>query len=215
MVAANLALIFVITIVAVAGGGFRGPPLVAAVVSGLSFDYFCTVPYLTLRMSRGSDITTTLLLVAVGLIVGQIATGARRARTAALSSGERLERVHALGERIAAGHETADILAATAAEVTELLSLRDCQYVSGPMTRAVARIQSDGSVIVGERVWSTDQLGLPTQRVALAVRSGGFVVGTFVLTPTPGVPVEREQCLAAVALADQLGAALAAAERAG
>ena len=51
-------------------------------------------------------------------------------------------------------------------------------------------------------------VGLPTRQVELPVRGGGGVLGTFILTPTPGEPISHERCV--VALADQLGAALAA-----
>ena len=34
-------------------------------------------------------------------------------------------------------------------------------------------------------------------------------VGTFILTPTPATPISHEQCVVAVALADQLGATIA------
>ena len=50
---------------------------------------------------------------------------------------------------------------------------------------------------------------MPTQHVELAVRGGGQVVGTFILTPTPATPISHEQCMVAVALADQLGATMA------
>ncbi len=42
------------------------------------------------------------------------------------------------------------------------------------------------------------------------MRSGGWLLGHFVLTPTPGTPVPHQQLLVAVAIADQVGAALAA-----
>jgi hypothetical protein len=34
-------------------------------------------------------------------------------------------------------------------------------------------------------------------------------LGTFILTPTPAVPISQERCVVAVALADQLGTILA------
>ncbi len=51
-------------------------------------------------------------------------------------------------------------------------------------------------------------MGLPTKQVELPVRGGGRVLGTFILTPTPAAPVSQQQCVVAVALVDQLGAAL-------
>ena len=57
--------------------------------------------------------------------------------------------------------------------------------------------------------WPAGTVGLPTRHVELAVRGGGQVVGTFILTPTPATPISHEQCVVAVALADQLGATMA------
>jgi hypothetical protein len=45
--------------------------------------------------------------------------------------------------------------------------------------------------------------------VELPVRGGGKILGTFLLTPTPVAPITQEECLVAVALVDQLGAAMA------
>ena len=69
-----------------------------------------------------------------------------------------------------------------------------------------------GEVVVGNETWSTGDLGLPTQNVDLPVRSGGWLLGHFLLTPTPGKPVSPDRLLVAVAIADQVGAALAADE---
>ena len=62
------------------------------------------------------------------------------------------------------------------------------------------------------QTWSTGDLGLPTQSVDLPVRSGGWLLGHFLLTPTPGKPVSPDRLLVAVTIADQVGAALAADE---
>ena len=44
------------------------------------------------------------------------------------------------------------------------------------------------------------------------MRSGGWLLGHFLLTPTPGQPVSPDRLLVAVAIADQVGVALAADE---
>jgi hypothetical protein len=38
-------------------------------------------------------------------------------------------------------------------------------------------------------------------------------VGTFILTPTPALPITQERCVVAVALADQLGSILSGWDR--
>jgi hypothetical protein len=73
-----------------------------------------------------------------------------------------------------------------------------------------AQLTPNGEVRVGLETWSTSDLGLPTRNIDLPVRSGGWLLGHFLLTPTPGKPVSNDRLLVAVAIADQVGAALVA-----
>ena len=71
---ANVALVLVLVVVLAAVGGGRSAGAVAAVSAALSFNFFHTVPYLTLEIDSADDVETTLLLLAVGLAVGQLAS---------------------------------------------------------------------------------------------------------------------------------------------
>ena len=53
-------------------------------------------------------------------------------------------------------------------------------------------------------------LEFPSEGVALLVLNRGHDIGRFVLVPTPGEGASLEQRVVAVALADQVGAAVAA-----
>jgi hypothetical protein len=212
---ANLALLFVVAIVAVAGAGRRGAAALAAITSALSFDFFCTMPYLSLRITRSADLTTELLLLVVGLAVGELAARGRLARRQAAAGSERLSRLHGMGERIAAGEDPDFVVMAVAHELRDVLSLRDCRFTRGPVTDAGARLEPDGTVTVAGRVWEVERLGLPTRKVELPVRGGGQVLGAFLLTPTPATPIEHDRCVLAIALADQLGAVLTGRRHAG
>ena len=99
-----------------------------------------------------------------------------------------------------------------AGELQRLLGLRSCTYSSDDVGTA-ARVQPDGQVCIGAVAWSTGDLGLPHRGVDLPVRARGTVVGHFLLVPVPGFPVGRDDLLVAVAIADQVGAAFAAAPR--
>ena len=96
-----------------------------------------------------------------------------------------------------------------AAELRELLSLQDCRFVREQPSGKGAWIAADGTVRLNPLRWPAGSVGLPTQQVELPVRGGGRVLGTFILTPTPATPISQEQCVVAVALADQLGASMA------
>lgn len=204
---ADRALLFVAATVAVAAWGRIGPAVVAAVASGLSYDLFCTRPYLSLRISSSDEVVTTVLLLVVGVTVAGLALAGRRARRRADEEAGRLRRLHRLGEQVAAGDPVDVLLMAVAGQLEELLRLRDCRFSRGEVLGA-ARVEPDGSVTLGGRVWNTVSLGLPTSQVVLPVRAGGEWVATFLLTPTPAAPVEADALLTAVALVDTLGPVL-------
>jgi K+-sensing histidine kinase KdpD len=205
---ADDALVLVVVTVAMASQGRRWAALLSALVAAVSFDFFLTAPYFSFRISGNRDLTTELLFVAVGLLVGELAARGQRHRMAAAEGRQELDRIHQMAERIAGGEEPNFVLMAVAAELRELLSLQDCRFVWEPPSERGARINPDGSVRLNPVTWPTASAGLPTRQVELAVRGGGRVVGTFILTPTPALPISQERCVVAVALADQLGSIL-------
>jgi K+-sensing histidine kinase KdpD len=206
---ADNALVLVVVTVAVASAGRRGPAALAAVVAAASFDFLLTPPYGSFRISRQADLTTEVLFVVVGLTVGELAARGRGHRRAAAAGRDELRRLHDLAEQIVDGEDPEFILISVAAELRDLLCLQDCEFARRQPSGKGAWIDSDGTVRLNPLRWPTAH-GLPTRRVELPVRGGGRVLGTFILTPTPSAPVTREQCVVAVALADQVGAAMAA-----
>lgn len=206
---ADDALVLVVVTVAIASWGIRGAAALAALVAAASFDFFLTRPYGSFRISRQGDITTEVLFVAVGLLVGELAARGRQHQRAAARGHLEISRLHDLAQRIAGGEEPEFVLIAVANELRELLQLQDCRFVWDQPSGKGAWIDNDGTVRLNPLRWPTATAGLPTKQVELPVRGGGRILGTFLLTPTPVAPISREQCLVAVALVDQLGAALA------
>jgi K+-sensing histidine kinase KdpD len=207
---ADDALVLVVVTVAVASSGRRGPGALAAIVSAASFDFFLTRPYGSFRISRQADLTTELLFVVVGLLVGELAARGQRHRRAAAEGRLDLGRIHDMAERIAGGEEPDFVLMAVASELRDLLALQDCRFVWDPPSGKGAWIDPDGTVRLNPLKWPTTSVGLPTRQVELPVRGAGRTLGTFILTPTPALPISHERCVVAVALADQLGSALSA-----
>jgi K+-sensing histidine kinase KdpD len=206
---ADDALVLVVVTVAVASRGARGPAAVAALMAAASFDFLLTRPYGSFRIHSQSDVTTEVLFVVVGLIVGDLAARGRRHQREAVQGRHELSRLHDLGERIAGGEEPDFVLIAVANELRELLNLQDCRFVREQPSGKGAWIANDGTVRLNPLRWPTATAGLPTKQVELPVRGGGRILGTFLLTPTPATPISQEQCVVAVALVDQLGAAMA------
>ncbi len=207
---ADGALFLVVAIVGVASTGRRLAAAVAALTAALAFDYFLTRPYESFRITNHADFITELLLLVVGLAVGELAARGRRHRDDAWQRRHEMTVLHSVTELAATGSDPELVTATAAAELQDLLMLRDCRFSQLGTGGATARINPDGQVTVGPKPWSTDALGLPTDTVDLPVRSGGWLLGHFLLTPTPGKPVPHERLIVAVSLADQVGAALAA-----
>ncbi len=207
IVSADGALVLVVTIVAVASAGRRSAAVVAALVATLAYDYFLTRPYGSFRITGHADVVTGILLLVVGLSVGELAARGRRHRHHAHQGAEQVALLHSVTELAASGQ---DVIDTARTKLRDLLHLQDCRFTSRPPDHLTARITPRGEVTVGRESWASDDLGLPTRTIDLPVRSGGWLLGHFVLTPTPGAPVPHQQLLVAVTIADQVGAALAA-----
>src|SRR6266481_5864394 len=82
---------------------------------------------------------------------------------------------------------------------------------SGVGVSRPARLQHDGQVALNGMPYDLGDADLPAgTSLELLVESGGRLRGRFLMQPEPGVRPTREQLLVAAALADQVGAALAA-----
>src|ERR1700677_1137239 len=86
----------------------------APLVSAASFVFLLTRPYGLFRISRQADITTEVLFVVVGLLVGELAARGRKHRQAAARGRHELSRIHNLGERIVGGEDPKFVLMAVA-----------------------------------------------------------------------------------------------------
>jgi K+-sensing histidine kinase KdpD len=212
---ANVALILVVVVVAAGAIGGRMAGACSAVVSALSFVFFHTQPYLRLTIDTADDIETTGLLLIVGLVVGHLSAGTITARASASESSLEIRRIHRVAERAARGEDAAVVIKAAEDELSDLLRLRSCRFEAQPVQSILPRLERSGQL--NTRVWRFRDNGfeLPPEGVELPVYGRGQPLGRFVLDPIPGVGVTLEQRVVAVAVADQVGAALAAPSMAG
>jgi hypothetical protein len=207
----NVALVLVFVVVATAAFGGRGPAALSAVIAALSFEFFFTRPYYSLRIDSADDVETTLILLAIGLAVGQLAVHARHTRQAASRAGDELTSMRRMAERVAAGADEQDLIALAVTELVDLLRLVSCRFEVDPTGPELPELERSGRVETPyRRVGIDGELALPPLGVRLPVVGNGRRIGSLVLDPDPDVGVSLEARLVAIALADQLGAALAA-----
>jgi K+-sensing histidine kinase KdpD len=206
----DAALVLVVVIVAVAANGHRPAGWVAAISSAVWFDFFLTKPYERFTINRHTDIETTVLLLVVGIAVTDIAARNRRNRNTAVEEANFVARIHSAAAAVATGESGTFVVMQVAAQLIDLLFLRDCRFDPAASDKHGAYIKQDGDVILAGRRWGVDRMGLPGSEVELTVEYQGRFFGRFVMVPTPGKPVSQERRVVASALADQVGAALAA-----
>jgi hypothetical protein len=210
---ANLALILVLVVVVVASLGGRRAGAMAAVTSTLAFDFFLTRPFLSARVESADDIETLLILLAVGLVVGELAARARHARRDQELAAAAVQRVHRVADTIARGEPLDVVLGSVQAELTDLFGLWDCWLELPPFLWVIPRLDRSGTVEGADHAWLDAGFALPRDGVELAVVARGDAVARLVLLAGPDTPASLDQRVVAVALADQLGAAMAAADQ--
>jgi K+-sensing histidine kinase KdpD len=213
--AVDAALCLVLVVVAVAAGGKRAGGYLAAVSAAAWFDFFFTKPYNTFDINSRDNIETTILLLAIGVAVTEIAVWGRREHLAASRRAGYLDGVRAAAQAVAAGDSPAALTERICRDLSAVLALRACQFQAGMAgIGEPARLHRDGRITVSKRSWDADRDGLPQNiDTELLAESGGLLQGRFLMTAAPGSHPSREQRLVAVALADQAAAALAGAHR--
>jgi K+-sensing histidine kinase KdpD len=202
------ALVLVAVVVAVAVAGNRGGGFVATASATVWFDFFLTRPYERFAITHRPDIETAVSLFVVGLAVTELAARNRRHREIATKESDYVGLIYRISELVVSGTPASLVIEQAEHELIDLLHLRACRYEAGSSPRRTMQIESDGQVLIGGAVWAVDVMGLPGRTLELLVRSRGHSQGRFVLTPTPGYPVELQRRVVAVAIADQVGAAV-------
>lgn len=203
----NVALILVLFVVAAAVFGGRAAGMTAAVIAALSFNFFHTQPYLTLRIKEGEDVVTVLLLLIVGVAVGELALLRRRSRAEVetqAAGAHRLEQVLAL---VAADTSLEDTWEAIRAGLTNELGLRSARFVPGAGPADLPLVTRTGRVAPTLSTWTGNGFQLPPE-AAIPVVSGHGVLGHIAIESTPGRGVSIDERRVSVALADLLALAL-------
>ena len=210
--AVTAVLILVLWVVAASASGDRVAGLLAAVSSGVWFDFFLTEPYQRFTIADQDDIEAVVLLVLIGVGVTEIALWGHRQQVRASRRSGYLEGVLGAARVVSEGDTPAPtLIAIVARQVADVLGADTSRFVPGPVHDArIALLDHDGVVTRGGHAVDVDRLGLPTdEQVALVVRRGSRVAGHFLVTASTRVSYpSREQRTVAVLLADQVAATL-------
>jgi K+-sensing histidine kinase KdpD len=204
----NVALVLVIVVVGAALVGGRVAGAVTSCAAAVAFNFFHTQPYRSLRVHDDADVWTVVLLVVVGVVVGEVAVLADRRGRAVEEHRSSSLAVHRVAEAMIDGSPVEVVQDLVLDAMRSELQLQAVRFEPGPSITTLPELRHTGSVDTREHVWTGDGFALPEQGVELMVRVGTTRYGRLVLVPTAGVAVDVDRRRAAVALADQLAVAL-------
>ena len=200
----DIALVLVATIPVVARLGGRIATVLGAASAAISFGYLHTQPYGHWQIAHARDIATTVLIVLVGVLVGDLTLRVFHHRAAADRGSRDLALLAETAGLIAVGDDPVLVLEAVAGELRALLGLADCEFAAGPPAGVNRWVERDGRLTaVGRGAAAGPVVDLP-------VWVQGQVLGHYRLSMLDGEP-SPDRLAVAVSLADQAGAALAAA----
>jgi K+-sensing histidine kinase KdpD len=203
----NVALLLAIVVVGAAMLGGRLAGASTSVAASLAFDFFHTQPYYSLRIDKREDVIASVLLLVLGLSVGELAVrraGSQEQAQQHAQSASRLEQVAAI---VAAGKDLDEVWPVVRGSLVDELQLADCRFEVAPFANSLIELERDGRIDSHHLQYEAGGFALPSEGVALLVIEAGRVLGRLVLVPQPHRGTTRPQRRVAVGLADQLAVA--------
>jgi K+-sensing histidine kinase KdpD len=204
----NVALLLVGLVVVAAAVAGRLAGVVTALAAAVSFNFFHTQPYRTLRIDDREDIITVVLIVVVGVAVGEVALLGQRERARSRSRATGARDIEGVVGLLAAGAPIEEVWQAVRDALVTELGLRDVAFRPGPPVGQAPTIDRAGRLHPLPTRFARGGFELPPG-TCVPVVSGGRELGCVILTPGPHRGVAPEERRIVVALADVLAVALA------
>lgn len=205
---ANVALILVLFVVAAAAVAGRLAGAVTALCAAVSFNFFHTRPYNTLRVNDTKDVLTIILIVVVGIAVGALGVARNRqsdTRRSHLRSMHLMEDVTAM---VNLGRSADEVWPVARQGLIELLGLHDAVLEVPASDDDLPAVEHDGRVDTLHKVFVRDGFAFPPSGIGLPLCADSVPFGRIVLHGDPQHGITREQRRAAVAIADAFALSL-------
>lgn len=186
----------------------RRAGLTTAVTAALTFNFFHTQPYHSLRIHESRDVAIVALLAGLGLVISDISAWRYRRDALAQHHRQALMAPASVGALVAGIHPVGVVWPAVVTSIVDQLGMAECGVVTERPTniplisRAVSR-NADGD----------DSFVLPAKGASIAVQIGDRVLGFLVVMPPPGTVSLTVERRVIIAFADHLAIALTYGDR--
>jgi hypothetical protein len=206
----NVALILAIFVAGIAAGGGRVAGAATGVAAAIAYNFFSTEPVHSLRVDHPRDIVTVGLLAVVGVVVGELGRRNLRSRWVASRSDIGLGRVVRVAELARNGTDPDTLVQEVEQAIRVELRLAEVRFEMGGLAgEDRTLIDGHGRLVESVHHFEGEGFSLPLEGADLAVTYRGRDFGRMVLRPQRAIGLPAEQIRCAVAITDQLGAALA------
>jgi K+-sensing histidine kinase KdpD len=209
---ANVALVLmtVVVLAAIVGGRLAG--VTVSVVAAMSFNFFHTQPYQSLRIHDGNDIVTVALLLLSGLVVGEVAERRRRTRRTVRVREVEVDRLRDISARVVEGRPIDEVWESVRRALSEILEATDVRYEpvsGGSPSESLPRIDRHGVIESTHHRWVGSGFALPAQGVEILVGGADAAHGRVLVRGTSAAVIDIADRRFALAIVDLLALALA------
>jgi two-component system, OmpR family, sensor histidine kinase KdpD len=186
--AANIVMLFLLSVVLVAWRCGRGPAIVAAFLSVALFDFFFVPPQYSFAVSDVQYVLTFAVMLCVALIIGQLTAQSRRAAESALSREQRARALYEMARKLSGAvnrEQTADI---TAHFLEESLQVRIALFLADRndhlnVVPGTGLASGDFSTDLARAVYHRAEPSVFDQMLYLPLRAPVRLRGVLVATP--------------------------------
>ena len=154
----------------------------ATVGATLWFDVFLTEPYGRLAITHRPDIETAACLLVVGIIVTELASRNRHHYAIATEEADYVGLIYEVSELVASGAPATDVRERVRTRWSICSTSEPAATKWASALRPMMRLEHDGHVLLGGRVWGVERMGLPGPEIELLVQNRGDILGRFILT---------------------------------
>jgi len=201
---ATIALLLVVVVLLAAFNGGRGPAWTASLASFVTFDLFHTAPFGQLRIDRVEELEIAIALVAIGLLIGELAVAGLNTREKILRTEFREARVGRVLAASALGIDRDALAELITHELVDELDLERAGFEPDAHSTCHYRIDYEGRLFHHAAHLEGRRQRLPSQPISVPVRAGTHDFGQLVLVPRTAGPVDDQQLLLAARLASLL-----------
>ncbi|MGO4579901.1 DUF4118 domain-containing protein [Cupriavidus sp. 2TAF22] len=131
----NIAMLFLAAVVAVALRHGRGPAALASVVSVAAFDFFFVPPRLSFSVSDVQYLVTFVVMLAVGLVIGQLTAGLREQARVSVQRETEARTLYELARELSAALMPEQIIAIGSRFLQAALGARSAFFLVSPKGR--------------------------------------------------------------------------------